>query len=200
MICVRYRFLLVVLVLLAYLPSATRYWQDKQTLAQRTFVLPAAGRVVDAPPHFTTELIPPDPLVPSAHVSSVCETPDGKLRVAWYGGTHEGARDVNIYWSTRAPGEDQAWSMPQVLVSRASALQELRRPVKKVGNAMMFADSAGQLRLIYVTVSIGGWSTSSLNVKTSRDGGQTWLPSQRLTLSPFFNLSELVKNLGVAST
>jgi predicted neuraminidase len=33
-----------------------------------------------------------------------------------------------------------------------------------------------------------------LNVKTSRDAGQTWGTSQRLTLSPFLNLSELVKN------
>ena len=52
--------------------------------------------------------------------------------------------------------------------------------------------------LLYVTVSIGGWSGSSLNLTTSADRGVTWTPSQRLTLSPFFNLAELVKNAPVA--
>ena len=194
MISWRNRFILIALVLLLYLPSGILCWKEHRTEAQRTFVVPAAVPIPDALPHFKAELIGPDPLVPSVHVSSLCETPDGKLCAAWYGGAHEGARDVNIYWSTRPPGEDQAWSKPTVLVSRSSARQELGRPIKKVGNSMLFADSAGQLRLIYVTVSVGGWSTSSLNVKTSRDGGKNWLPSQRLTLSPFFNLSELVKN------
>jgi predicted neuraminidase len=50
------------------------------------------------------------------------------------------------------------------------------------------------LALVYVSVAVGGWSCSSLNVKQSLDGGQTWTPSQRLGLSPFFNVSELVKN------
>jgi predicted neuraminidase len=73
-------------------------------------------------------------------------------------------------------------------------MEELRRPIKKVGNAVLFADNAGHLHLIYVSISLGGWSTSSLNAKTSHDGGETWQRSQRLTLSPFLNLSELVKN------
>ncbi|MCP4214386.1 MAG: hypothetical protein GY765_07000, partial [bacterium] len=45
-----------------------------------------------------------------------------------------------------------------------------------------------------VTVSVGGWSGSALNVKTSGDGGKTWTESRRLTLSPFFNVSTLVRN------
>jgi len=188
------RAILIALVLLAYLPSAMRSWNEKRRSLGRTFVVPAPARTVAAAPEFKAELISPDPLVRSVHVASVCEASDGRLCAAWYGGSHEGARDVNIFWSTRALASDGAWSNPEVLVSAASAAQELRRPIKKVGNAVLFADAAGQLRLIYVTISIGGWSTSSLNMKTSRDGGQSWLPSQRLTLSPFFNLSELVKN------
>ena len=188
------RAILIALVLLAYLPPAIRLWNEKRISDSRTFVVPAPMRAVVTAPEFKAELIPPDPVARSAHVASVCEASDGRLCVAWYGGSHEGARDVNIFWSTRAPAGDSAWSKPEVLVSAASAAQELRRPIKKVGNAVLFAGSAGQLRLIYVTVSVGGWSTSSLNVKTSRDGGHSWLPSQRLTLSPFFNLSELVKN------
>ena len=65
---------------------------------------------------------------------------------------------------------------------------------------MLFSDSDGRLWLIYVTVSIGGWSGSSLNVTMSEDEGRTWTRSRRLTLSPFLNLSELVKNAPVALT
>jgi predicted neuraminidase len=47
---------------------------------------------------------------------------------------------------------------------------------------------------MYVTVTVGGWSGSTLNVKTSRDAGRTWSASERLTLNSFFNLSSLVRN------
>jgi len=188
------RAILIALVLLAYLPPAIRLRNEEKISAGRTFVVPAPTRAVTTTPEFKAEPIPTDPVARSVHVASVCEAADGRLCAAWYGGSHEGARDVNIFWSTRAPASDSGWSKPEVLVSAASAAQELRRPIKKVGNAVLFAGSTGQLRLIYVTVSVGGWSTSSLNVKNSRDGGLSWSPSQRLTLSPFFNLSELVKN------
>lgn len=188
------RFVIIALVVLPYVPPLLKHWQENRESAHRTFVVPPSPALLETAPDFKAKLITPAPTVASVHVASVCELPDGSLRAAWYGGSHEGARDVNIFWSVRSPGPDQLWSEPAVLVSRASAMQELRRPIKKVGNAILFADSVGPLRLVYVTISLGGWSTSSLNVKTSRNGGQTWLPSQRLTLSPFFNLSELVKN------
>ena len=188
------RLTIIALVLLAYLPPLLRYKREKRTSAEIRFVEPKPAPAPPSAPFFQTEFIPADPLVPSVHVASVCEASDGRLCAAWYGGAHEGARDVNIFWSKRLPGEGKAWSKPEVLVSRSAAMRDLRRPIKKLGNAVLFAGGAGQLRLIYVSVSIGGWSTSSLNVKSSFDDGQTWLPSQRLTLSPFFNLSELVKN------
>lgn len=189
------RIMLSLAVLLACLPAALQHAQHGAT-AERKFVVPApqTSPPSETIPQFHAELITPDPMVASVHVASVCEGPDGKLLAAWYGGSHEGARDVNIYLSQRNSGATNGWSNPQVLVSRSSAMQELGRPVKKVGNAVLFNDSAGRLRLIYATISVGGWATSSLNMKTSRDGGKSWLPSQRLILSPFFNLSELVKN------
>src|SRR2546421_1095211 len=186
----RNRLIIVTLVLLAYLPPALHHRKLGGGSTRRAFLLPVLPPASSALPSFKTELIAPAPLVPSAHVASLCELPDGTLCAAWYGGSHEGARDVNIYWSKRAQDPANSWSAPEVLVSRASAMRELRRPIKKLGNAVLFANGEAQLHLIYVTVSIGGWSTSSLNVKTSRDSGRTWLSSQRLTLSPFFNLSE----------
>jgi predicted neuraminidase len=188
------RYLGVGLVLLACLPQALQWRKEREADAHRKFVVAPAKTRTGETPFFKSDFITADPVVPSVHAASITEGSDGTLYAAWYGGSHEGARDVNIFWSRRAANPDSAWSKPEVLVSRATAAQELQRPIKKVGNAVLFADGRGALDLIYVTVSFGGWSTSSLNVKTSRDEGKTWLPSQRLTLSPFLNLSELVKN------
>ena len=66
--------------------------------------------------------------------------------------------------------------------------------VLKVGNAVIFPDRSGILWMVYVSVSLGGWSGSALNIKTSQDEGRTWGESHRLTLNPFFNLSSLVRN------
>jgi predicted neuraminidase len=132
-----------------------------------------------------------------SHVASIGELPDGRLAATWYAGSREGASDVAIYFSTRAQGH-APWSSSRAIVTRESAARDLNRYIKKVGNPLLFCDSAGKLWLIYVTVSIGGWSGSSLNLTTSTDEGLTWTPSQRLTLSPFLNLSELVKNAPVA--
>ena len=79
-------------------------------------------------------------------------------------------------------------------MDRVSASRELSRYVKKVGNPLLFSDPGGRLWLVYVTIAVGGWSGSSLNITWSDDGGSNWSKSQRLTLSPFFNISELVRN------
>jgi predicted neuraminidase len=70
----------------------------------------------------------------------------------------------------------------------------LYRPIKKVGNAVLFSDAGGRLWLLYVSITSGGWSGSSVNLTKSDDGGLTWAPSRRLTLNPLLNLGELVKN------
>lgn len=154
----------------------------------------------DSPPttgdaqDFQAELIKPSAATKSSHVASICVLPDGKLGAAWYGGTREGHKDVAIYFSTRSKDKDGQWSEPQTVVTRESAVAELQRHVRKVGNAVVFADAKGGLWLVYVSVAVGGWSGSSLNLKRSFDKGHTWTRSQRLTLSPWFNISELVKN------
>jgi len=160
------------------------------------FVTPARIPSTGAAPLFHDEFINPDSPHQVSHVASISELPDGSLVTTWYAGSREGARDVAIYMSTRAPA-DARWSPPRAIVTPESAARDLNRAIKKVGNAVIFADS-GRLWLIYVTVSIGGWSGSSLNLTISTDEGLTWTPSQRLTLSPFFNIAELVKNAPVA--
>lgn len=146
----------------------------------------------DTQPFFETEFVSPASW-PMAHSSSVCTLHEGKVGVVWYAGSREGARDVSIYFSRRPAGSTGQWSAPVPIVTRASASEELGRYVKKVGNPILFRVSTEKIALIYVSVTVGGWSGSSLNLKTSKDEGLTWSPSARLTLSPFLNLSELVR-------
>jgi predicted neuraminidase len=126
------------------------------------------------------------------HVASIAELKDGTLAAVWYGGKYEGSKDTLLYFATRSPGKD--WNPPRGIFGRDPVAKELNRYIKKIGNPLIFTDSEDHLWLIFVTVSVGGWSGSSLNVKISYNGGKTWTKSQRLTLSPFFNVSELVRN------
>jgi predicted neuraminidase len=57
-------------------------------------------------------------------------------------------------------------------------------------------DRQGGLWLFYASM-LGGWSTATLNYKVSRDEGRSFSPSRRLILSPFFNLTNNVKNKGL---
>ncbi len=146
---------------------------------------------------FREEIINPEAPLPMAHVASICELQDGRLAAAWYAGSEEGARDVAIYFATRAP-DAPGWSNARAIVTREAAVRDLYRPVKKVGNSLLFSDASGGLWLFYVSITVGGWSGSSLNFTKSEDGGLTWTPGRRLTLNPLFNLGELVKNGPVA--
>jgi predicted neuraminidase len=160
-----------------------------------TFVVPpiSPARTNDAP-EFHEQFVDARFVHPSAHVSSICELPDGRMAAVWYAGSREGARDVGIYIATRDAGVTNAWSTPISVGTHESAGDETFRYVKKVGNAILSAGTNNQLHLLYVTTGFGGWSCSQINLKTSTDGGATWSRSHKLGLSPFFNISELVKN------
>ncbi len=174
------------------------WWRDgwrTSPVAAPAFALPGPmQRTADVAPIWWEEFIDPHPAEASAHVSSICELPSGRLAAAWYAGTREGDSDVAIYVATQDAGPTGGWSRPQRVVTRETAATETFRFVQKVGNPLLFSNGDGILNLLYVTVGFGGWSSSSLNFKQSLDGGRTWSFSRRLGLSPFFNVSELVKN------
>ncbi len=129
------------------------------------------------------------------HVSAIAPAGEGRLICTWYAGSREGAADVAIF-SAFFEEKTGTWTEPRVLVDRQRSSAELGRWVRKVGNAVVMNDHRGGLWLFYATL-LGGWSTTSLNYKVSRDGGQTWSASRKLLLSPFFNLTNNVKNSGV---
>ena len=80
------------------------------------FRVPPPSPPAPATPFFHQEILNPDSPLPMAHVASICSLPDGRLAAAWYAGSKEGARDVAIVLSTRAPGET-SWSTPRVIVT-----------------------------------------------------------------------------------
>jgi predicted neuraminidase len=161
----------------------------------------AADQPADSPgtgnckPVFFRESINPDQGLPMVHVASLARMPDGITAAVWYGGTAECHPDVKIYFSQQEPGI--SWTSPRVIMTREQAERDLRRPVKALGNALLLAGSDGSLRMLFVTIAMGKWSGSQLNSCVSKDGGLTWSPAERLTLSPFFNFSELVRNRAV---
>ncbi len=127
---------------------------------------------------------------PSVHASTITELPDGRLIVAWFGGSREGAGDVKIYASkTDEHGE---WGEPYVLLDRFELARRTKRFIKKLGNPLLFYHQ-GKLHFWVVSVSYGGWSGSSVNYTYSVDCGETWAPFARMQLSPIFNISSLVR-------
>ena len=185
--------ILRILTFLAYgWPAWT--WFSAAPAANTSFSLfPDADLSGNQIPIMAQEFISPASPSGIVHVGSISEMPDGGLAATWYGGTREGAKDVAIFFAEKPQGFDAPWSSPKILVDRTSAARELNRYIRKVGNPVLFKGPGDELYLIYVTITMGGWSGSSLNIKISRDAGHTWSDSQRLTLSPFFNISELVK-------
>ena len=129
---------------------------------------------------------------PAVHAGTITQLDDGRLLAAWFAGTREGASDVEIVMSSLAPG-DADWSTPTSIATREQTAEELNRYIAKLGNPILFADSRGRVWLFYVTVSMGGWSGSSISLKYSDDNGATWSSAERLVTSPFLNISTLVK-------
>ncbi len=115
----------------------------------------------------------------------------------WYGGTEEGHKDVAIFMSVF---ENNTWSAPQRVVDRAISEAGLGRYIRKVGNPTLHVWPDGRLALYYVTVSIGGWAASAINVIESTDRGASWSQPKRLVTSPFLNISTLVRTLGQTMT
>ncbi|MBX9741949.1 MAG: exo-alpha-sialidase [Chthoniobacterales bacterium] len=168
-------------------------WQQQAGHVSPHFLIPELSLSKKEAPFYREEILDAEEKCSMVHEASMAELPDGSLMAAWYGGSGELASDVAIYISLQKKGSP-SWSTPQAIITREKAAADLACFVKGLGNALIFAETDGSVHLLYVTVSAGKWSGSMLNLTTSHDRGVTWEKSRRLCLSPFFNLSELVKN------
>ena len=142
-------------------------------------------------PLFQAQFIP-NGKTEAVHCATLVEISGGRLLAFWYGGSHERDPDVCIYSSIFDPQECK-WTSERLLISCKEAQEDLGRKIKFLGNPVVIKDEDSKLWLFYVSVSLGGWSGSAINLKTSSDEGKNWSPSRRLVTSPFFNLATLVK-------
>ena len=136
------------------------------------FLLIAAAIRQDtaAPVPLTSEFIFERAPFPSAHASTIVETPGG-LVAAWFGGTKEKDPDVGIWLSRHG---DRGWSAP-VEVANGVQPDGTRHPS---WNPVLFQPAAGPLVLFYkVGPSPDKWWGL---VRTSTDGGQTWSAATKL--------------------
>ena len=107
---------------------------------------------------------------PSAHASTIVETPEGMV-AAWFGGTAEKDPDVGIWFSRHLDG---AWTSP-VEVANGVQSEDLRYPT---WNPVLFQAPDGPLVLFYKAgPSPQEWWGL---VRTSSDHGQTWSDEYRL--------------------
>ncbi len=105
------------------------------------------------------------------HASTIAETSEGQLVSAWFGGAHEGAKDVGI-WLSRL--DNQRWTEPAEV---ADGIQpdSTRWPC---WNPVLFQPRSGPLLLFYkVGPSPRTWWGM---LKTSADGGRSWSAARRL--------------------
>lgn len=108
---------------------------------------------------------------PSAHASTIVETPSG-LVAAWFGGTREGASDVGIWMSRAVNGE---WSEPKEIATCVASTGG-RVPCY---NPVLFHTMDGVLHLFYKAgpQPAKWWGMHSM----SHNDGQSWSSADRLS-------------------
>ncbi|PNV94712.1 sialidase family protein [Pseudomonas protegens] len=126
------------------------------------------------------------------HSSSVTALPGGDLMAVWFAGSREGAADVQVR-SARFDAQSGEWGAEQVLATRESTRVGTGRYIRKLGNPVIALGPDQRLWMFYVSVSVGGWATSAINLMVSDDLGRSWSAPRQLITSPFFNISTLVR-------
>lgn len=131
-------------------------------------------------------------LTKEVHSATAIELNNGDIRVFWYGGKREGSKDTSIY-SRVLHRADNSWSDIEEVISRQKVTRDTHRYIRKLGNPVALVKD-DEIWLFFVSVSVGGWAGSSINLSVSADNGTTWGPVRRLISSPFLNISTLVRN------
>ena len=136
---------------------------------------------------------------PEVHSATAIELDNNDIMAFWYGGLREGHKDVMIYqniWHNKT----KQWGKERSLISRNFTRDSTFRYIRKLGNPVVTRGPDKSIWLFYVSVSVGGWAGSSINLTQSHDDGKSWSPPKRLISSPFLNLSTLIKGTPIHYT
>jgi len=115
----------------------------------------------------------------SCHASTIVEAPTGELVSAWFGGSDEGEKDVEI-WVSRH-GAD-GWSEPEVVIDGVQddgSRHPCWNPILFVGSAAAARGNPAAPLFLYAKVGPSP-STWWGVVRESTDGGHTWGELRRL--------------------
>lgn len=115
---------------------------------------------------------------------------DNILHSYWYGGSEEGAGDVSVYM---AKYSNNRWFSSRKVIGPGKVQTDTLRFTRKVGNPVAYHWPDGEIWLFFVSVSVGGWGGSSINLISSEDDGHSWSSVRKLITSPFMNISTLVR-------
>ncbi len=150
-----------------------------------------AASTVASAPQYSSRFVSSQ-LTDFVHSSSVTALPGGDLMAVWFAGSREGAADVQVR-TARFDANSGEWGAEQVLATRESTRDGTQRYIRKLGNPVIALAPDNRLWMFYVSVSVGGWATSAINVMVSDDLGTNWSAPRQLITSPFFNISTLVR-------
>jgi len=170
--------------LLFILAVSAAFWRAPIPAAP-AFIPPPAAAPSTLAAMYTSEMLPK--AAEWAQAASLIQLPDGRLAAAWLAGSESGAEDNGIWFSTLGKG---GWRKPLPIANRESTAGGTFAHVRRVGNPVLYAEGSW-LHLWYVSMGIGGESSSALNHSFSTDGGKSWMKPSRLQTSPFANISTL---------
>ncbi|BCZ19628.1 Kdo hydrolase subunit 2 [Helicobacter sp. NHP19-012] len=115
------------------------------------------------------------------------------LLAAYFGGSKEGQSDVCV-WGNLYNTQNKQWSKAFKLLSASDLSRQAHEFVKILGNPVLYAHK-DKLYLFVVGASLGGWATSRIYVlNTPLNKPKALHYEQTLHLSPFLNISHLVRN------
>ncbi|MGL2745474.1 3-deoxy-d-manno-octulosonic acid hydrolase subunit 2, partial [Helicobacter pylori] len=134
----------------------------------------------------------------SVHASSLISLPNDNLLSAYFSGTKEGARDVKIS-ANLFDSKINRWSEAFIILTKEELSHYSHEYIKKLGNPLLFLHD-DKILLFVVGVSMGGWATSKIYQLESALEPIHFKFARKLSLSPFLNLSHLIKNKPLNTT
>ncbi len=152
----------------------------------------------ESPPYFTQLTIPKPNDALSVHASSLINLPNDNLLSAYFSGTKEGARDVKIS-ANLFDSKINRWSEAFIILTKEELSKNAHEYIKKLGNPLLFLHE-DKILLFVVGVSMGGWATSKIYQLESALEPIRFKFARKLSLSPFLNLSHLIKNKPLNTT